>query len=129
MVHVIIAGALIVAGVVFSQQAEVRGLPIDSSLIVPLWVAFILLGWLFFARGIWSDSWRKFTSPQTIVLKTEKTPFDIFVNAASSCLTQIFGGFVLIAVAAVSTGNGNLILQILQMILNKLVRILQVLFE
>ena len=129
MFLIIIAVGLIVAGVAFIHWAESIGLPVNSSLFTPLWALFVLMGWSLFARGIWAGSWHTFTSPQTIVLKTEKTPFQIFVNTVNSCITQIIGGIVLIMVAMIGTEHGDLLMQILQTTLSKLVRIVQVLFE
>jgi hypothetical protein len=123
--RVIIAVALIVAGVLLSQQAESSGLPISSSLIIPLWVVFVLLGWLIFQYTVWSGSWHAFTSPQTIVLKTEKTPFQLFMNVVGSCITNLVGGAVLIAIALGTTGHGDLLAQILQVLLQKLIRVIE----
>ncbi len=129
MFRVIIALSMIVAGVLLSQRAESSGLPISSSLIIPVWVLFVLLGWLIFQYSVWSGSWHAFTSPQTIILKTEKTPFQLFMNVVGSCITNLIGGAVLILVALSALGRGDSALQIFQVILNKLARIIQVILQ
>jgi hypothetical protein len=129
MFSLIVAVTLIAAGVVFSQQAQSSGLPINSSLIVPVWTATVLLGWLAFRFGAWADNWHNFTSPQKIVLKTEKTPFEIFMGSVNSCIVTLIGGSILIITTLSVTGHGDVAVLILQMVLQKLIRVIEALLS
>ncbi len=129
MVRLAIAIILIVAGVFLSQQAQASGLPINPSLIVSAWTTIILLGWSVFQFGVFSDSWRDFTSPQKIVLKTEKTPFQIFMGSVNSCLTSLIGGSILAIIALSVTGHGDVAVQIVQMFGQKLIRMIEALLS
>ncbi len=129
MFRLAIAVALIVAGVWFSQQAQSIGLPIDASSTLQVWTIVVFLGWLIFQFGVWSDSWRDFTSPQKIVLKTEKTPFQIFMGSVNSCFSTLIGGSILTIIALGVTGHGDLAMQILQMFSQKLIRLIEALLS
>jgi hypothetical protein len=126
--RLVIAVILIVAGVTFSQQAQSSGLPINPSLTIPVWTGIVVLGWLVFQYGVWSGSWRAFTSPQTIVLKTEKTPFQVLMGSVNSCAMTLIGGGVLILIALSVTGHGDLAMKILDIFFTKIIKIVQALF-
>jgi hypothetical protein len=127
--RLVIAVALIIAGVLFSQEARSRGLPVDSSVILLVWVVIVFLGWLIFQFGVWSDSWHNFTSPQRIVLKTEKSPYQVLMDSVNSCAMTMIGGSVLIIIALSVTGHTDLVVQILDMLLVKLGKVLHAIFE
>lgn len=129
MFRLVIAVALIIAGVLFSQEARSRGLPVDSSVILLVWVVIVFLGWLIFQFGVWSDSWHNFTSPQRIVLKTEKSPYQVLMDSVNSCAMTMIGGSVLIIIALSVTGHTDLVVQILDMLLVKLGKVLHAIFE
>jgi hypothetical protein len=124
-----IAFGLIIAGVFFSQQAQSSGLPLNPSLIVSIWTTIVLLGWSAFQFGVFSDSWHDFTSPQKIVLKTEKTPFQIFMGSVNSCITSLIGGSILAIIALSVTGHGDVAVQIVQIFGQKLIRVIEALLS
>ena len=129
MVRLAVAVGLIIAGVFLSQQAQSSGLPINPALSVPAWTVIVLLGWVLFQFLVWSDSWRDFTSPQKIVLKTEKTPFQIFMGSVTSCLSTLISGSILALVAVSVTGHSDVAVQIVQMLAQKLVRLIEALLS
>ena len=129
MLQAIIAAALIVAGVFLSQRAESSGLPIPSSFVVPLWTLLVLSGWFVFSQGVFGGAWSAFTSPQKIILKTEKTPFELFLNVVNSCITQVIG-LAALSVVALSVGErSDLLEQILREFLRKLIPVIEALLS
>jgi hypothetical protein len=127
--RLLIAVALIAAGVWLSQQVQLSGLPINSSLTVPVWTIFVFFGWLVFQYSVWSDSWREFTSPMKIVLKTDNTPFQVFLGSVNSCAMAFIGGGVLLIIGLSATGHSDVAVQILQMVSQKLIRVIEALLS
>jgi hypothetical protein len=127
-VRVIIAVALIVAGVFFIPRVEASGLPINSSLLILVWTIIVFLGWLIFQYGGWAGSWRKFRSSGLIEDKTGKTPFGLLMAAANSTIVTLVAGTVLVIIALSVTGHGDLAMKILDIFFTKIIKIVQAIF-
>jgi hypothetical protein len=89
----------------------------------------VLLGWIALTQGPFGGAWSAFTSPQKIILKTEKTPFELFLNVVNSCISQVIGLAALIVVALSATGHSDLLVQLLREFLRKLIRVIEVLLS
>ncbi len=105
------------------------GLPIDvpiSGLVLTGLVGALVL------RLIWSETWRRFRSPQTIVQTTTRTPFDFFMDWARDVVVNLI--IVLFALRLLFQTLGQtdsfatfliFILRIVDGILQELIRVLE----
>lgn len=101
----------------------------DLTSLGSLWLIIASLGLFVFQMFVWSDRWGRMFKPQTIVLKTDRTPFQVVVDGFNSCL-MLFGSlFALSASFLFFIGRLDLLMQFLQSIAQKLIRIIQILFE
>ncbi len=128
-----ILASLIFGGMVslaISQALRMSiGYVADLNFIISVAGIVTFFGLLVFRGGIWNDPWAKFFQPQTITLKTERTPYDIFKDGVKSQLAKLFYGGLFFAAVLVFTGNSKILFWLLQVLADKIVRIVQAIFS
>jgi hypothetical protein len=78
---------------------------------------------------VWSENWGKMFKPQTITLKTERTPFQIVKDALNSCL-MVLGSLLAVIVSFLFfIDRLDLLAQFLEVLFRKLIRVIQVVLE
>jgi hypothetical protein len=114
---------------VASQVLRAIGFPVDSSTPVSFTALFAFLGLFAFRLMIWGDSWRTFRRPQRVFHETNRTPFQLFMDAVRSCAMTVIFAFLLVAFLFHFSGRDDWLMLMGEWIVRKSILVVEVILQ